>query len=395
MECILEYQQIFPTLILLILVGLFFTYNKGWVINNKLLFSFLVLSVIMIGGEFLPVWWKFGAQYYDLIYALGLSFLTGFFLYWLTVGREEITKKEYYDFYSLLFLFDYYELISHFYIRNKYKKMLKENEGKYKNIKNIKLQIDLPSESIFNILDESQNLIEEILNHYEEDKIEIEINRKKDLELYTRLYQKEDLKITSETNSNNKKDSEIKAINLLEQMYKIENKFLVKIYKKICNKRKIFKSEFTTYLNMDNVQEIDQMKFILDYTSDNLNGELNQIEYFLKNHKYIESKINPLIRKKIGFLSLQKKFIPGISLELTPSNFGSLNLRVINSLINDFYSEKNKRYYRNNDKNYIEYKIIKIIEKNDGFYMILFNDEEINLDTITSICIDTSGVLFF
>ena len=68
-------KRILPTLILLSLVTLFTAKNKGWVIINKLLYGFLVLSIIVIGGEFLPVWWGFGAQYYDLIYALGLGFL--------------------------------------------------------------------------------------------------------------------------------------------------------------------------------------------------------------------------------------------------------------------------------------------------------------------------------
>ena len=383
MECIVIWQQGLPTLILFCLLILFTCNNIGWVSINRYLYCFLVLSIFMIGGEFLPIWWKFGAQYYDLIYALGLSFLTGFFLYWLTVGREEMKKKEYYNFYSLLFLFDYYKLITHFYMRDKYKELIKENG------KSGRLKIELPSDKVFNGLDESPNSIKKILNHYENDKIEI----KKDGDFFIKQMEqieKEKLKKTSETDSN-----KIKVRNYFENPYKIEDKFLVKIYKKICDKRKIFKAEFSTFLNMGSVEDIGEMKFILDYTADNLKGEPNQIEYFLKNHKHIRLRIKKIIEKNLSLLKKQKKYIPGISLELTNSNFGSLDSKIINSLINDFYSGIDKRYRIFNDtEKYEEYEITKIYERDDEFYMILSNNEERKLDVITNICMDKLGILF-
>ncbi|MGL5902965.1 MAG: hypothetical protein ACRCZO_09795 [Cetobacterium sp.] len=373
---LLKLEHIFILLVLLIFTIIFGTYYRVWIKSNKLIFSILVFSVFMIGGNDLPIWWETGAKHYDFIYNLGFSILSGFFFYWLTVLRGEMKKREYYSFYSLNFLLNYYNLISHFYLRELFNETRKEKKSEWNErktaIKFTRIKVDIPYVKIFTIIEKREQIVKEILKEYynldkklEKDRLEILSER---FDIINEIYEGEE---KEEAIKNAKK-------NVAEVSSK-ESIFIYKIYRKICEQRKKFEEELSYYSSLGDFEEIDTIRWILNYSKENLNGDVNQMEYFIKNYKYIEPKLLPLIKRNIEILKTGKRFIPSITLFLTPSNFGILDEEIFCLLIMYFYKEESKFYFDFETEK--KRKILEVIKKNKEYYFILEN-EEINVSTL-------------
>lgn len=373
---LLTLDNLFILLVLSILTIIFGIYYRVWIKSNKLIFSILVLSIFMIGGNSLPIWWETGARHYDFIYNLGFSILSAFLFYWLTVVRGEIKKREYYSFYSLNFLLNYYNLLSHFYLRDLFNEIRKEikckwNEGKTE-IKFTEIKIDIPYIKIFEIIEKREKIVEEIFKEYEKLKKKIVKDRE---EIFL-----ERVEIIKKIHLEENQDQEIKsALKNIKEVSSKENIFIYKIYKKICDQKKNFEEGLNYYSSLGDFEEIDTVRWILNYSKDNLNGDIHQMEYFIENYKYIESKLLPLIKKNIEILKSGKRFIPSITLLLTPSNFGILNEEIFCQLILYFYKEESKFYF--NFETEKKRKILDIRKKDEEYYFIL-EDGEIKVNTL-------------
>ena len=385
----IEIQEVFLLGASLSFIICFGIYYRVWVKSNKLIYLILLISGIMIGGNTLPAWWNYGAENYDFIYNMGFSIISAFIFYWLTIGLEEIKKKEFYSFYSLDFLLSCYNLFSHFYLKENLDKKIKEVEDRFNaretSIKVIKLKIDIPYYKFFEIRKDRDTFIKIILTEYELEFGKIEEQKKKmeeeSLEIIEEVYKG---KFSEEIIQQSEKN--------IREMYSKKNNYIYKIYNKIFLKRKEFEDGLNYYSNLGDFKEVDKTREFLNFTKEMLNGELDQVEWFLKNFENIESYIFPLIKNNIERLKFRKKFIPPITLILDTVNFGILDYYMIYELIILLYKDEEKFYF--NYKTKIKEKIIGLKKMEDNYYLEL-KDRELNFKELDlrEIAIDKNGVI--
>lgn len=366
----LTLNEMFVLLILLTGTIIFGIRYLVWVKSNILIFSFLILSIFMIGGNDLPIWWEYGAKHYEFIYNIGFSMFSAFLFYWVTVVRGEMKRREYYAFYSLNFLLNYYSLLSYFYLRKIFSSMRKTKKGQWKERKTsitfTKIKIEIPASKIYEIIDDRENLVKDILEEY---KLWKSINESQKKDLLSKL--KEDIYY-----KNAQKEIQEEFEKNIDKTYSYENTYIYKIYSEICKNRKEFKEELNYYSNLGNFEEVDNIRYILNYSEENLSGDIFQMKYFIKNYEYIECKILPLIKENMNILISGKRYIPPITLNLNSTNFGVLDEEVFYKLINYFYKENTKFYYDNKTKT--KKRILNITEK-DNEYFFVFEEGAIKI----------------
>lgn len=379
----------FYLLLLLIIGSIYFgvTYYKVWVKNNKGMYLLLIISSLMVGGNYLPIWWEEGAKYYDFINNLGFSLLSAFIFYWLTVGKEEIKKRQYYSFYSLKFIYAYHKIFVYFYLRNKFKierEKIKTDykEGKAK-IEVINLRIDLPYSKIFEILKNINELTDEILKILKE---EAEKNEKAKIKYVSEELKKIHSSIDDKQNEKMKKEIKVIANSLFNK----NNMYIYRIYLEICEEYKEFMKELNYYSNLANYEELDDLKFLLNYSRQNLNGKYEELKYFIINQKYVEKRFLKIINNNFNLLKLNKRHIPAITVNLTSTNFGILNSKMIYILVSQLYEGMALYYFDYVEEK--EYEIISIEEEKNE-YKIKFVKGEKNLNKIKDISIEKKKVV--
>lgn len=386
----IKLEELFILGSLLIIIVIFGIYNKVWVKSNRLLYLILVMSAFMVGGNSLPTWWEYGAKHYDFIYNIGFSIISAFIFYWLTVAREEIKKREYYSFYSLDFLLTCYNLLSHFYLKEQFKDELEKVEGKYKigetSIKTIEIRIDIPYYKIFEIIKIRKELIKTILSEYSLEFEKIQGTKEK--------MQEESIKIRKELCKGRLPEEIIlQSEKNIEMMYSKKSNYIYIIYKKICDKSKEFKEGLNYYSNLGDFEEVDKTKEFLNFSKEMLNGELDQVEWFLKNFENIEKTIFPLIEKNIERLKLKGKYIPPITLTLNIQNFGIIDEYIIYRLIKLMYKDEDKFYY--DYQSDTKQLIVDILNEENEYYLKL-NEGKISFKDLNlrEVAMDKSGVIF-
>ncbi|MGL4787398.1 MAG: hypothetical protein ACRC2Q_11030 [Cetobacterium sp.] len=124
-----------------------------------------------------------------------------------------------------------------------------------------------------------------------------------------------------------------------------------------------------------------------------LNGELDQVEWFLKNFENIEKTIFPLIEKNIERLKPKGKYIPPITLTLNTQNFGIIDEYIIYKLIKLMYKDEDKFYY--DYQSDTKQLIVDILNEENEYYLKL-NEGKISFKDLNlrEIAMDKSGVIF-